>query len=263
VGVKEQELFPRGLAWFSCGAASAMAAWLALAQYGHLLVEVIYCDTFKYEHPDNKRFFEDVEKWLGIKIKVLKSTEYEDVRDVWTKTGWLIGQKGARCTAEMKKAVRRDYERPGDIQVFGFTVEEGDRIKRFHEEQPEINGDFILFRNGVTKADCLKAIKTAGIEIPMMYKMGYRNNNCIGCVKGGAGYWNKIRRDFPESFQYMANLERSLGAIDEDGKRKGVAINKRYEGEERVRVFLDELPPDAGRYEAEPDIECGVLCQAG
>lgn len=28
----------------------------------------------------------------------------------------------------------------------------------------------------------------------------------------------------------------------------------------RERVFLDELPPGAGRYESEPDIECGVLC---
>lgn len=28
----------------------------------------------------------------------------------------------------------------------------------------------------------------------------------------------------------------------------------------RKRLFLDELPPNAGRYQAEPDIECGVLC---
>lgn len=31
-----------------------------------------------------------------------------------------------------------------------------------------------------------------------MYDLGYANNNCIGCVKGGIGYWNKIRIDFPE-----------------------------------------------------------------
>ncbi len=37
-----------------------------------------------------------------------------------------------------------------------------------------------------------------------MYDLGYPNNNCIGCVKGGMGYWNKIRKDFPEVFQKRA-----------------------------------------------------------
>ena len=96
-------------------------------------------------------------------------------------------------------------------------------------------------------------VREAGIELPMMYRLGYKNNNCIGCVKGQAGYWNKIRIDFPEVYARMAAQERKMD----------VAINKRYEGKTRIRVFLDELPPDAGRYEVEPDIECGVLCVTG
>jgi len=82
--------------------------------------------------------------------------------------------------------------------------------------------------------------------------MGYKNNNCIGCVKGGAGYWNKIRVDFPNVFKRMARQERKMN----------VAINKRYAGGERKRVFLDELPPDMGNYFQEPDISCGPHCQA-
>ena len=39
-------------------------------------------------------------------------------------------------------------------------------------------------------------------------------------------------------------------------KVEGVENGKRW----RKPVFLDELPPDAGRYVDEPDIECGVLC---
>jgi hypothetical protein len=94
----------------------------------------------------------------------------------------------------------------------------------------------------------------AGIEIPAMYKLGYTNNNCIGCVKGQQGYWNKIRIDFPEVFERMAKLERELN----------VAINKTYAGDgKRKRVFLDELDPQAGRYTMEPNIECGVLCMNG
>ena len=41
-------------------------------------------------------------------------------------------------------------------------------------------------------------IERAGLRLPEMYRLGYANANCVGCVKGGAGYWNKIRRDFPE-----------------------------------------------------------------
>ena len=84
----------------------------------------------------------------------------------------------------------------------------------------------------------------AGIDLPMMYKLGYKNNNCIGCVKGGKGYWNKIRVDFPEHFEQMCKQERKMNArVFKD-------------------VWLDELPPSAGNYKSEFEIECGVSCSA-
>ncbi|MHC3124971.1 hypothetical protein NL42_15075, partial [Acinetobacter sp. GN11] len=79
-----------------------------------------------------------------------------------------------------------------------------------------------------------------------MYKLGYLNNNCIGCVKGGAGYWNKIRKDFPEVFNRMAKVERDIGH----------SILKNDDGP----VFLDELKPNVGRYKDEPDIDCSFSC---
>lgn len=88
-----------------------------------------------------------------------------------------------------------------------------------------------------------------------MYRLGYKNNNCIGCVKGQAGYWNKIRVDFPERFAEMAMIERELGRTicKKEWKENG----KRH----LKRIFLDELPSDLGRYDAEPDISCGIICQ--
>lgn len=246
--VSEPEL-PRVLCWFSCGDASAVAAKLAIEKYGDRC-EVLYCDTFAYEHPDNRRFFYDVQAWLGRKIKVLKSDEYEDIYDVFERTRYLVGPTGARCTTELKKKVRKRYQRVDDIHVFGFTSEELSRIVRFKAENPELRADFTLFDAGVTKADCHRAVRAAGIELPAMYRMGYRNNNCVGCVKGGIGYWNKIRVDFPEIFWRMARQERSLN----------VSVNRVKVKGKKVRVFLDELPPNIGRYSEEPDIECGVLC---
>ncbi len=240
----------RVLVWFSCGAASAVAAKRAIEKYGNQC-EVIYCDTLKYEHPDNRRFMADVEKWLRVPIKILKSDKYEDIYDVFQKTGWLIGIAGARCTTELKKNVRRDYQQVDDVHVFGYTADEHKRIVKFEKNNPELQCDWILWFEKITKGDCYKILKAAGIDLPMMYKLGYRNNNCIGCVKGQAGYWNKIRKDFPEMFDKMAKTERAMN----------VAINKKMVNGERVRIFLDELPPTMGNYKSEPDIECGVMCQ--
>ena len=80
-----------------------------------------------------------------------------------------------------------------------------------------------------------------------MYKMGYNNNNCIGCVKGGMGYWNKIRIDFPDKFNEVANIERQIGATclkDENGK-----------------IFLDELDPNRGDPVEEIIPDCSLICQ--
>ncbi len=242
----------RVLVWFSCGAASTVAAYYTIAEYGRKNVELCYCDTLKYEHPDNPRFMRDVERWLGVSIKLLRSREYSDIYDVFEKTGWLVGAQGARCTTELKKVVRMEYQRPDDVHVFGFTADEGERIAEFHANNLDTTTDMILQRNGITKSDCYRILRTAGIELPAMYLMGYKNNNCIGCVKGGMGYWNKIRRDFPAAFERMAKLERKMG----------VTILSDRRGGERVRLYLDELEPGRGRYDEEPDIECGVLCRS-
>jgi hypothetical protein len=240
----------RTLVWFSCGAASAYAAKLSVERRRD--TEVVYCDTLKYENSDNVRFLRDCERWIGKEIKLLRSDKYTDIFDVFDKTGWLVGPGGARCTTELKKKVRRAYQTDGDTHVFGYTSEEQHRADHLAVGEPDLRCEFPLIDRGFTKEDCLKAIYRAGIELPMMYRMGYANNNCIGCVKGGAGYWNKIRFDFPEAFARMAKQERKMD----------VAINKTYIDGKRINVFLDELPVGMGNQEAEPNIECGVLCLA-
>lgn len=244
---------PRTVAWFSCGATSAVAAKLAKASAPGEFV-VAYCDTGS-EHPDNARFLRDCEAWIGQEILILRSEKYKDIWDVFERTGWLVGVGGARCTSELKKRVRSDFQRISDVQVFGFDLAEKKRIRDFRQNNPEVNLSTPLIDRELSKADCLALIERAGIELPVMYRLGYEHNNCVGCVKGGSGYWNKIRVDFPETFERMAKLEREIGAAicktepaGDDGKRK------------RLKVFLDELPEDAGRYQDENKIECSLWC---
>ncbi|KAI3478161.1 hypothetical protein L1887_59952 [Cichorium endivia] len=70
--------------------------------------------------------------------------------------------------------------------VFGYTVEEADRLEDFRDRNPDRPVLAPLIDAGLSKEDCKAMILRAGIELPLMYRMGYDNANCIGC-SGGAG----------------------------------------------------------------------------
>lgn len=230
----------RTVAWFSCGAASAVAAKLSLEDNPETIVARCVLDN---EHEDNDRFAKDVAKWLGVKVIELRSDKYDDCWELWKKRRYLNGPTGALCTVEMKKIVRRNFSLPGDIDVFGFTYEEGKRAIRFMDNNIEVNPSFPLIEREITKDECYQIISGAGIELPVMYKLGYHNANCVGCVKGSAGYWNKIRKDFPGVFLRMALLEKEIGATCISGKR-----------------YLATLDPNAGSHKDLELPDCGLFC---
>lgn len=237
----------RVLVWYSDGAASAVAAKIAIERASQP-VEVVKCDTTEDEHPDNYRFRHDVEDWIGQKIKLIRSTKYSSVDDVFKQTKYMAGPAGARCTTELKKLVRRAYEKLDDVHVFGYTADERKRAKRFETNNPELHCWWPLIENQIMKTDCYHMLQQAGIELPEMYKLGYDHNNCLGCVKASsAHYWARIRRDFPQAFIARAVRSRELGA-------RLVRVN----GE---RIFLDDLPKDVSTEGSDGNIECGPFCE--
>lgn len=233
----------RIVCWFSCGAASAVATKLAIADNaGKLPLVIAYTEVLE-EHPDNKRFLAECEKWFGQEILILGNDYYKRSIYETFKTSAMNIRGAAPCTRVLKKQVRERFELPTDRQVFGYTAEEEERLNRFIDANNSVDIWTPLIDKGLMKTDCLAMLKNAGIELPAMYRMGYHNNNCIGCVKGGMGYWNKIKVDFPDQFQRMATLER----------QKGQTIFKDR--------YLDELKPTDGNYPQEQNIECSIFCQ--
>lgn len=240
--------------WFSCGAASAVAAKKTIEKYGKTNNILIVNNPIKEEDEDNRRFLKDVEKWLGYPILSAVNSKYKSCSavEVWDDRQYMSGIKGAPCTLELKKKARYEWEiknRP-DWTVLGFTKEEKSRFDKFQlKERPA--SIWVLER--ITKGECFEILIAAGIELPRIYLMGYPNANCIGCVKSQSPtYWNHVRKMHPEIFKERAEQSRGIGAVD-----KGVRL-VRYKGK---RIFLDELPENAkGRSMKNLDFECGIFC---
>ena len=203
------------IAWWSGGITSAVACKLTIDLYGVDNVEVVFIDT-KNEHEDTYRFMKDCQEWYGTLIGTITGIggKYKSIEDVWLKYNSLNVSYGAICSAELKRVVREKWQKDKEYshQVFGFDIDEPKRAKAIKLNHPKTKPIFPLLMYGLSKKDCINIVQEQGIEVPTMYKLGFLNSNCFGtgCVQGGAGYWQKMARDFPEKFQKMAQMEHKL-----------------------------------------------------
>lgn len=203
---------PRVVCQFSCGAASAVATKLTLARYGATHDVQIINAFIKEEHPDNRRFLADCERWFDRPITVLRDEKYgASVIEVFKRKQFIVSRNGAPCSTALKRALLDAWKRPSDVMVLGFTAEEEDRLDDIRERNPDREILAPLVEAKLGKEDCKAMVLRAGIELPLMYRLGYDNANCPACVKGGEGYFRAIREDFPEWFEDLAAVQESIG----------------------------------------------------
>jgi len=238
-----QRIVRHRFSWFSTGASSAVATKLVADELDGILYTHI-----DDQHPDSLRFVKDCEQWFGKPITILQSP-LKSVEGAIRKNGkYIAGPGGAECTRTLKRRVRQDWERANVDKmpleyVWGYDYDEQHRAERVLQSLPEHTHRFPLIDKRIGKQEAHEILRASGVRRPAMYELGYHNNNCVGCVKGGKGYWNKIRVDFPAVFKARAELERWANASCING------------------VFLDELDPEAGLHESPIMDECGLLCE--
>ena len=230
------------VSWFSAGASSAVATKLAIDD----IDKIIYTHIAD-QHHDTLRFVEECEEWFGKPIEILQSPA-GSVETVIMLTRYINGPKGAPCTRILKREVRKQWEQDhindGPFTyVWGLDADEEARADRIVDAMPMHEHWFPLIEHNHNKDHVHRILRASGIKRPEMYELGYNNNNCVGCVKGGMGYWNKIRVDFPEVFKSRAKLERKVGASCING------------------VYLDELDPDRGLTTKPIVDDCGIFCE--
>lgn len=232
------------VAWFSTGVSSAVAIKLMIEK----IDRIVYIDIDD-QHEDSMRFVKDCEKWFGKEIEIIKS-DYKSVENACKSSGgrgYINGPKGAACTKFLKRRLRAEWERQFEncnlTYIWGMDSDEADRLEKLFVSMPDFNHFCPLIDMKITKARAHEILNASGIKRPAMYDLGYHNNNCIGCVKGGMGYWNHIRVDFPEVFKARALMEREIQATCIKG------------------VYLDELDPDRGRHAPPIVDDCGIFCE--
>lgn len=227
------------VSWFSAGVSSAVATKMSNP-------DIVIYNHVEDMHPDTKRFINDCEAWFDKKVTRLDSA-VKSVENACRLSACItIPRSFTACTKHLKIRVRQMWEmaNPGrHTYVWGMDVGEKERVEGLLKRNPNHDHEFPLITAGLTKEDAHGILAEAGIKRPAMYDEGYPNNNCIGCVRGGMGYWNKIRREYPEVFEQRAKLERIIGH----------SILK--------ECYLDELDPERGR-ELKPIVqECGFMCE--
>ena len=231
------------VSYFSAGVSSAVATKLAIGQIDRIMYTHI-----DDHHPDTLRFMLACEKWFGKPVELWQSP-YKNVDTACRYNRFIRSPKtGAVCTKHLKRLVRQkfEYENEGSLRiVWGLDCDEQDRADKIMANMPNHEHLFPLIEQGVTKEGAHQILNASGIKRPAMYDLGYNNNNCIGCIKGGMGYWNHIRVDFPEVFAARAQMEREIG-VPILGNKYG---------------WLDELDPERGRHTPPIVEDCGIMCE--
>lgn len=263
---KHSEEIEQIICWWSGGVTSAVACKIAIDLFGIGACRIIFIDT-KNEDDDTYRFKLDCEKWYGKNIEIITNNEYQNIEQVWIKFKSLNVANGAICSSELKRAVRLKFQRenPYKYQVFGFDIDEPKRAKAMTLNYPEANPVYPLLFMGYSKKKCIELLRDAAIEIPVAYKLGLNNNNCLktGCVQGGIGYWQLMKILFPEKFNSMAAMEHELTNL----KKKPVTM-LRDQGKDGGLVFLKPHPDYPGikdismmsGRQPKPLLDCNGFC---
>jgi len=224
---------------YSGGLASFFEAKLAIEKYGLDNVELVFCDT-KSEDEDLYRFLDETEMLLGSKI-----TKLVDGKDIWEcafDDNFLYNSRVANCTIKLKMRLFKKYikkfKKDEIVVHIGFDYTEQHRFDRSKKHYLPIKIESLILNTKLTKMTMRDELVLLGIELPLLYKLGFAHNNCGGfCFKAGIGHFKQLYEKLPLRYEYHMNKEQDL--IKQIGR--DVSILKRVRGGQKISVTLKML----------------------
>lgn len=200
---------------FSSGSGSAVSAKRVAERFGVDDLVLLFADV-NGEHPDNYRFLIEAAAWVGGQLVVLDN-DGRTIWDVFEKSRFLGNTRVDLCSRVLKREpMRRWLEQnmePAETVVYlGFDWTEEHRFVRAKPFwKPWTIEAPMLWEPIMDKADAIAAMASAGVEAPLLTRMGFPHANCGGgCVKAGARQFKKLLRELPEEFARWETEEEKL-----------------------------------------------------
>lgn len=246
----------------SGGKASAWCADWALKNFPKDEVILYFNDT-KWEHPDLYRFLDELSKHFDKPITY--DTDGRSPEALFYDNRALANNRMPFCSRVLKAERLQKFYKDGDTLVFGISADEPHRANRLiavYQSIAEKTGKwpklrFPLISENVTKQQIDGFLKTAGIEEPLLYRLGFLHNNCSGgCVRAGKKHWKLLYEKLPEVYAERERVEREMRAF----LGKDVSFFKDETLEEfRGRIERGEL---SAYYDTDEDkeTECIGIC---
>jgi 3'-phosphoadenosine 5'-phosphosulfate sulfotransferase (PAPS reductase)/FAD synthetase len=200
----------------SGGVTSAWCLGWALRTFPRDEVVALFHNTFA-EDVDTYRFLHEIAAKLNIPIT--ERSDGRSVEEVEDDEGAIANNRMAFCSRILKAEQRDRYfdelRTAGVteiINVLGFSAMETQRVQRAsaRAERDGFAVRFPVIEEGITKQQCADWCVSIGVQPPRMYEWS-DHANCVGCRRGGKGYWLAVAANAPEAFGRAAQREEAMG----------------------------------------------------
>ena len=197
----------------SGGKASAWCAEWALKNYPKDSVILYFNDT-KWEHPDLYRFLEDISNYYNHPI--LSDSDGRSVEELAYDEHAIPSNMMPFCSRILKGKRLQEFYQTGDQLVFGIGLDERRRCERIIKAYDSCDTKqgkcssvrFPIIENMVTDEDINMWLLGIGIEEPILYRLGFKHNNCSGgCVRSGKRQWIQLLRVLPDVYAERERFE--------------------------------------------------------
>jgi len=206
----------RVIVGLSGGKASAYCANYALHRFPKENVILYFNDT-KWEHPDLYRFLNELSYYY--KKEITFDSDGRNPEELFYDNRALANNRMPFCSRILKAERLQNYYRDGDIIIFGIGINEVHRSSRLitvydrvaKKKKKSAKLQFPLISKNISSKEVDQWLLSTGIKEPLLYRMGFKHNNCSGgCVRAGKKQWKLLYEKLPEVYTERERVENEM-----------------------------------------------------